>query len=73
MHLTYPDNESKSSPVEPEGSAGAPACEIEVTPAMIEAGVWEFYLFDPRLEEAEEMVVRLYRKMTKARSGKYYP
>ncbi len=39
MHLTYPDEKSNSNPVDPEGSAGAPEHEIEITPEMIEAGM----------------------------------
>ncbi len=38
MHLTYPTGDGYTGGVEPDGSAGAPVHEIEVTPEMIEAG-----------------------------------
>ena len=44
MHLTYRQNEPNHSGALPyRGLAGAPACEIEITPEMIEAGVAVLY------------------------------
>lgn len=45
--------------------AGAP--EIEVTPAMIEAGVKAFYAYDSRFEAEEAGVARIYRAMCLAK------
>jgi hypothetical protein len=39
------------------------ASEVVVTPEMIEAGVCAFFTFDNRFEDADSVVVRIYRKM----------
>ena len=41
MHLTNTDASHHILPVASEGAAGAPVCEIEITPEMIEAGIGE--------------------------------
>jgi hypothetical protein len=40
--------------------------DIEVTPAMIEAGVSAFFDFDPRFEDEEKAVERIFLAMLKA-------
>jgi hypothetical protein len=42
--------------------------EIEVTPEMIEAGEIEFVRFDSRFEGPDEVVLRIYKVMRKARA-----
>lgn len=37
----------------------APETEIELTPAMIEAGLGAFYAFDRRCDPDEEMIVEI--------------
>ena len=37
--------------------------EIEVTPEMIEAGVYELITFDSRFEDDESAVLRIYKAM----------
>lgn len=39
------------------------ACEIEITPEMIEAGLGAWSDFDERFESPEEMIERVYRAM----------
>ena len=43
--------------------------EIEITPEMIEAGVLALCSFDPRFEDEEEAVRRIFSEMTKPRNG----
>jgi hypothetical protein len=66
MHLTYHDSPPKTSPALPAspGDAGAP--EIEITPAMIEAGIEELSLFDLH-DPARWKVPCVYRAMEAAR------
>jgi hypothetical protein len=45
--------------------AGAP--EIEVTSLMIEAGLTEFLLFEPRTECVEDVVRQIYLAMERSR------
>lgn len=42
--------------------------ELEITPEMIEAGVSEFYSFDPRFEDADAVVVRVFSAMLRTRA-----
>ncbi len=66
MHLTYPTDAGRCGVVESEGSAGAPVHEIEITPAMIEAGsralsselLHDIWLSDLTSEMAAEKVIR---------------
>jgi hypothetical protein len=48
--------------VDSKESAGAPD-EIEVTPAMIEAGIEALGGFDPEYEIIREAAIRIYRSM----------
>ena len=48
--------------------AGAPDVEIEITPAMLEAGLGEFCLFD-RGDPLEWVIPAVYSAMEKARRG----
>ncbi len=41
-------------------AVGAPEHEVEITPAMVMAGVREFSAFDPRFEDGDDLV-RLWR------------
>jgi hypothetical protein len=47
-------------------SAKAGAPEVEITPAMIEAGVDCFYSHDPRIDSIEEILPSIFRAMTAA-------
>ena len=49
--------------VDSEGSAGAPEAEIEVTPEMIEVGLYALSERDSRLELEEKMIERVFRAM----------
>jgi hypothetical protein len=42
--------------------------EIQVTPEMIEAGCGEFWSFDRRAEDADSVVVRIFRAMMGAKN-----
>jgi hypothetical protein len=44
-------------------SAGAPANDMKITPAMVEAGVEEIASFNLDFESREEAVIRIYRRM----------
>jgi hypothetical protein len=57
MHLTYPNSDSKSGGVEPEGSDGAPEHESEVTPEMIKAGaeILKDYFYEEIFERAVDL------------------
>lgn len=66
MHLTYRDSGGHSSPVSTANAEEAGAPDIEVTPAMIEAGLAELYGFDRETCIAEEAVVAIFRKMMAA-------
>jgi hypothetical protein len=46
--------------------AGAPGDEIEVTPEMIEAGLYHLLRFHPNRRDDEDTVVALYRAMVMA-------
>jgi hypothetical protein len=59
---------SLHSPRADSTGTGAPE-EIEVTPAMIEAGLEAFAGYSPRFDSREEMVVSVYRAMTILASG----
>jgi hypothetical protein len=54
------------SPSADDIGAGAPADEIEITPAMIEAGVKEFCSYDPDLEQARDIVPEIFKAMLRA-------
>ena len=43
--------------------------EIEVTPEMLMAGTKEFWSFDPRFEDASDVIARIYRAMSEAANG----
>jgi hypothetical protein len=65
MHLTYHDSDlhtATASTAKAEG-AGEPGTEVEVTPAMIEAGVGAFYAYDNRYEPAEVVVLKIFCQM----------
>jgi hypothetical protein len=70
MHLTYPNSDHHIASASPNdsGEAGAPANEIEVTPAMIAAGVDAFNEnYDPEDPEGENnIVLRVFSSMWRA-------
>ena len=66
MHVTYSSEPRKESAADPDGSAGAPACEIEVTPAMIEAGLPHLLSFNAEFSDEEAILVELFRSMYRA-------
>ena len=43
--------------------------ETEPTPAMVRAGIEAYFPFDRRYDEIDELVARIWRAMSKARSG----
>jgi len=43
------------------------ATDIEITPAMVEAGTREFWGHDNQYESAEVLVQRIYRAMVRAK------
>jgi hypothetical protein len=49
-----------------KSEAGAPEDEIEVTPAMIDAGLNALWVTDRRLEMEEKMMERVFRAMLAA-------
>ena len=53
--------------------AGAPADEIEITPAMIEAGVRAFCAYDPDIERPRDVVPDIFRAMMSARVSPEMP
>ena len=59
--MAPPQKRQASEPVTPE--------EIEVTPKMIDAGVYVLACMDRRVEENEEVVEDIYRAMVMARIG----
>jgi hypothetical protein len=72
MHLTYPRNELLPAVAFPDdsGEAGAPADEIDITPAMIAAGVE--VLCDNRIEvvdwiDPEKTVAAIYAAVERER------
>jgi hypothetical protein len=71
MHLTNTDANPHILPVESEGLAGAPVCEVEVTPAMIEAGadcLEEYIRVAGGLSNSADFVAeRVFRAMEKLR------
>ena len=53
-----------------EGIANVDVSAIEITPAMIEAGVEAWSEYDERFEGADEMIERVYRAMAlRAKDG----
>lgn len=56
-------------PLSTETCDRSEACEIEITPGMIEAGMGELYAFNPERSgyTAEEAVAEIYRLMERAR------
>lgn len=68
MHLTYRTENANHLPVSTNnlGEAGAPAIEIEITPAMIEAGALALSKHDAEFESSEEAVARIFRAMLAA-------
>ena len=42
--------------------------EIEITPAMIEAGAHEYWSFDDRFDPLSDAVIRIWRAMERART-----
>ncbi len=67
MRLTYPNDTGKYGGVEPEGSAGGPETEIQITPEMIKAGMDELRLSEPQ-DSRSGLVRAIYLAMRKARS-----
>jgi hypothetical protein len=49
--------------------AGAPVREVEITPAMMEAGILAYVSYDSRFEELEDVVTRVYRAMEAVRNA----
>jgi hypothetical protein len=47
--------------------AGAPEDNVEITMAMIKAGTMAYVTYDPRFEDVEDVVPRVYRAMEKSR------
>ena len=46
-----------------------PECKFEITPAMIEAGIFAYVGADEVLETREEIVLRIYRAMRRAKKS----
>ena len=67
--MTYPNDAAKYPGVELEGSVGAPEHEIEVTPAMIEAGKMAYSLMDSCdfFCDPDGWISFIYRKMAGAK------
>jgi hypothetical protein len=51
---------------EPAGEVCAPVDEIEITPAMVEAGVSAFVRYDSRFVGPEEAVAEIHEAMVRA-------
>jgi len=49
--------------------AGAPVREVEITSAMMEAGILAYVSYDSRFEELEDVVPRVYRSMEAVRNA----
>jgi hypothetical protein len=69
MHLTYPNQDAYSEQASTANAkeAGASEKEIEVTPAMISAGVTALAFYDPGFEHEPWAVARIYRAIETAR------
>ena len=67
--MTYPIDAAKYRGVESEGSAGAPADEIEVTREMIDAGKMAYSLMDSCdfFCDPDGWISFIYRKMAGAK------
>lgn len=64
MHLTNSEPKAHKSHVETvKDSAGAPACEIEITDEMIDAGQAVADGYDSRFERPGSLVISIYRAM----------
>ncbi len=51
------------------GDRLAAECATKITPEMIEAGIWEYISADDTLETKEEIVARIFRAMTLAKTA----
>jgi hypothetical protein len=71
MHLTYLDSDGHKGAVSaaPVVEAGAPEDEIEVTPAMIAAGVACLSAYDANLFAPDLMVSEIFRVMDMKREN----
>jgi hypothetical protein len=66
MHLTYHDSDRHTSVVSGASASEAGAPEIEVTPAMIDAGLAELMQFSREGDIYEERVTAIYRAMVRS-------
>jgi hypothetical protein len=66
MHLTYHESARHTSPASDVDASEAGAPEIEITPAMIEAGISPLYRFNRNRDE-REAVAEIYRAMELAK------
>jgi hypothetical protein len=64
MHLANSTSSINLSAVESKDSAGAPETEIEVTPAMIDAGLEQLFAFDHREDDERELMANIFRAMS---------
>ena len=70
MHSTnsWPSgHEERAASSEAAEAAGAPEADIEITPAMIEAGLEARASWDSRFEEIEGLVIEIYEAMERAK------
>jgi hypothetical protein len=69
MHLTYRDSKPHTSEVSTAKAeeAGAPEIEIEITPAMMEAGVRAFEDRDNRVDRPRDVVEDIFMSIMEAR------
>jgi hypothetical protein len=68
MHLTYRDSDPHTSPVLPASAGEAGAPEIEITPAMIEAGVLAWSQGDEEFDSPDVIVSRIFVAILRART-----
>jgi hypothetical protein len=73
MHLTNTTDKTHGSVAASGEAAGAPECEVEITPAMIEAGVEAYLPFWCEVRDCDEgaperMVVEIFKAMAACRA-----
>lgn len=67
MHLTYHKPERNVKPASSAMAEGTGAPEIEVTPAMFEAGLAAYFDEEGRFSDLSDLLERIFRAMMKAR------